>query len=127
MIPLETWCIEIVGYAELISTPGIIERAWLGQDRTATSVVNFDELYVQIFDDLDSDSLERKYIESGVSPRLRAELTAFLDALRSVDTQRAVDPMLSSDATLLQSAVWGKFVETARRLALAARVAEADK
>ena len=68
-----------------------IRRAWLQEDRSETSVTDFYELYEQIFDDLDSDSMIHN---NEVNLWLRPFLKEFLDALKKTNATIEDQPRL---------------------------------
>ena len=51
-----TWLPQIISYAEKVED-GTIQKAWAEGDRAGTSVYYSGELYEQVFEDLDSDSM----------------------------------------------------------------------
>lgn len=117
MIPFEVWLSQIVGYGHFITDTLGVRRAWVDNDYSRTSVTNFDELYEQIFDDLDSDTFEtnlRQHLP--VDPGGRDVLTAFLGEIRAIDALRSHDSRYLSAVHLLKSEEWGRLVEAARRL-----------
>lgn len=118
MIPFQTWFTQIVGYCHFITDALSVRRAWVEGDHSRTSVSDFEELYEQIFDDLDSDAFEQELDTCLPSdPSSREMLTAFLHELRSIDTLRSQNKTLCSAAELLRSNEWERLVEVARRIA----------
>ena len=115
MIPFQTWLSQMVGYCQFVADTLGVRRAWVKGDYSRTSVTNFDELYEQFFDDLDSDALELElntYMQN--EPEARDVLTAFLQQIRVINAQRQHDPRLSSMVDLLDSKDWGRLIEIAR-------------
>lgn len=117
MIPFQTWLAQIVGYGSLISNRHDLQKAWTASDRSRTSVISFDELYEQVFDDLDSDAFETE-LESHlpVSAVARVALHAFLEGLRHVDQVRAQRPQLTDAQSLLDSIEWHQVEDAAARV-----------
>ena len=110
---------QIVEYSRFIIDDLSVRRAWVEGDFSRTSVTGVDELYEQIFDDLDSDALERElgtHFADDASKGLA--LTAFLEKLRAVDTARSNDKRLMSPTVLLRSTEWSELVQAARIVAL---------
>lgn len=117
MIPFHTWLTQIVEYSRFISSALSVRRAWIEADYSKTSVTDFDELYEQVFDDLDSDVIEQELgSHFPTSDSKRQALAAFLEELRVVDIKRSVDSRLKSPAALLASNEWSRLVEAARRV-----------
>src|SRR5690242_6921192 len=80
------WLPQIIGCAEGF-LDGTLEKAWAEGDRTITSAYYSAELYEQIFDDLDSDTMIlQAHKELAQYPDLIRALDAFLDSLKRLDT-----------------------------------------
>jgi hypothetical protein len=117
VIPFQTWLSQMLGYCHFVIDTLGVRRAWVSKDYSQTSITNFDELYEQIFDDLDSDRLEERlnvYLRD--NPELREALAAFLQELRAISDQRDRIRKLASDSTLLESEEWSRVVEIAWRV-----------
>lgn len=83
MISFDTWLPQIVGYCKFITDEAGLTRAWVNRDYSHTSVTDFDELYEQIFDDLDSDACEMDLIANLPDDMVgRDAISAFLKTLR---------------------------------------------
>lgn len=120
MIPFQTWLTQIVEYGRFIADSLGVRRAWVEGDLSRTSVTDFDELYEQVFDDLDSDTFEEELgVHLPTDDAARQVLKEFLGELRFIDSVRSRDGKLRSPATLLGSDEWSRLVETARRVARA--------
>ena len=98
MIDFENvWLPQIVSYAALVRDQQL-EDQWLGRSATLTSVTSPNELYVQVFDDLDADRIWADARQNAeLSPQARDAIDRFLTALRSIDEADAVK-LMSSDA-----------------------------
>jgi hypothetical protein len=117
VIPFQTWFSQIVGYGHFIADTSGVRRAWVDGDCSQTSVSDFDELYEQIFDDLDSDAFERDLHKSlPRDPGAQELLATFLQEIRAIDSMRGHDHRLQSATGLLGSAEWSRLVEVARRI-----------
>ena len=115
MIPFQTWLSQIVGYCHFVADALGVQRAWRSGNYSQTSVTDFDELYEQIFDDLDSDSLEGQLATNlRDEPEAQELIRAFLQQVRVISDRRVNDPALRSTAVLIDSAEWGRLVEIAR-------------
>lgn len=77
------WLPAMERYAALIADDGVLRRSWLDGDRTETSIIDFSELIVQIFEDLDAESMrvraraeidDQEYL--GLLDRFLSSLTA---------------------------------------------------
>ena len=116
----ETWLPQILGYCELVCDDLKIRRAWINHDTSATSVTSFDELYEQIFGDLDSDRLQAELpVLLNDADVMQHAIHDFLEALRASDRVRATEPGLKNASAFLSSKHW-KLVQTAARATLAA-------
>lgn len=117
MIPIDTWVTQIVGYGDLILNDAALRNAWIDGDRTTTSVTNFDELYEQIFDDLDSSAMEQEFERTGKASEGQLQsVKAFLQQILVVSKQIKMNPSLSDSAALLASGHWQGVVKAARVL-----------
>jgi hypothetical protein len=119
LIEFETWFPQIVGYARLISDGDTLRRSWLHGDRTETSVTDFDELWEQVFDDLDSDTLEKQMVAKINDNNLRDLTTQFLARLRYVESAVRSGSALQEPTSLLGSPQWALLETTAAELARA--------
>ena len=116
MIPFDTWIRQIVGYADLITASADLRRAWIDRDPSITSAMDFDELFEQVFDDLDSDAFDTKLIAYiPEDPEARAALSEFLEALRRTNQVLEQQPNLRDALALLSSAEWRLVKEAASR------------
>jgi hypothetical protein len=107
MIPADRWVEQIVSYAKFVCDRAAVQKAWVWGDCSDTSISNFDELIEQVFDDLDSDEMEKVALtEEHAAAAYSLELRGFLDALRKIDFARSVESRLLDDQVLLQSDRW---------------------
>lgn len=107
MITFRTWLRQIFGYCEFLCDDFALRVAWVNHDTTSTSITGFDELYEQIFDDLDSDYFQpelSRFMPN--APEKCASVAGFLDSLRRVDRERASNSELQNPAALLASPQW---------------------
>jgi hypothetical protein len=119
MIPFDTWLSQILNYCRFVLDTVGLRRAWVEGDALRTSVTGFDELYEQIFDDLDSDGMERQLaMQMSNDPAARQALSGFLESLRSVGGLRLSRPELQSAAALMRSAEWQNVERAARTVLL---------
>lgn len=98
MIEFRTWLPQIVGYCEFVIDDVGVRQAWVNHDFSKTSVTNFDELYEQIFDDLDGENFVanlHRYLPH--SERMRNAIAGFFASLRGVDSSRNTLDILDSD------------------------------
>jgi hypothetical protein len=117
MIKFQTWLSQIVGYCQFIVDTVGLRRAWINQNFSHTSVTNFDELYEQIFDDLDSDNIEKELaVYLGRDTAATRAVSEFLESIRVVDNQRETDMQLSDPRCLLQSEEWLRVVRAAEQV-----------
>jgi hypothetical protein len=114
MIEFETWLPQILGYCEFICADEGVRRAWIDSDVSGTSITSFDELYEQIFDDLDADHfLPSLPFLLASKPELVTAVSRFLDQLKSLDSARTLKPALNSMTALLDSPEWQDLRATA--------------
>ena len=116
MIPFDVWIEQITRYARFVADPNAAKRPWIDGDLSRTSISGFDELYEQVFDDLDSDRLETEMLAHLASAEQRQAVAAFLEALRQMDREWSADPKLNSAAGLLGSPSWQRVRHAASRV-----------
>lgn len=117
MIPYPTWLSQILGYCHFVTDSVGVRRAWIDGDFTRTSVTDFDELYEQIFDDLDSDAFERELATYLVEDkRAIGALCSFFDAIRGADVARKKEAGLRNSKNLLRSEEWFLIVSAAEKV-----------
>ena len=79
--------------------------------------MDFDELYEQLFDDLDSDEFEKRLPQLFVAnPEYSTCMSGFLAAVRAVDESITTSPTLRDPGNLLESRVWAALREASRRV-----------
>jgi hypothetical protein len=87
-----------------------IASVWIDKKNGITSVTDFDELYEQLFGDLDMSELERDLPKlEEIDPITRDRIFEFLKVFRMVDKKVTTIPSLSDPRILLKSDVWKQF------------------
>ena len=107
MIDFKTWLLQIMGYCEFVVDDVALRQAWVNRDFSETSVTNFDELYEQVFDDLDADRFAvnlATYMPNAAPAR--TAVAAFLTSLKEMDQTRSENPELLNSSVLLDSGQW---------------------
>jgi hypothetical protein len=113
----KTWIPQIIAYAEIVSDHDLIYKCWVSDECDSTSVTSMDELYEQIFDDLDSDNLLESAKRGSAAPSDVLEaITGFLDSIKKLDEDEASDDWSGIPERLLASASWQRVVDSAERL-----------
>jgi hypothetical protein len=118
MIPAEVWIPQIVGYADWVSDPKNTWRVWVEGDHSETSVTDYDELYEQVFDDLDADGVETEALAVLDAQRGQA-IREYLQAMRDADDAIAADSALSDASVLLKSDAWRRVEQAGAKVAAA--------
>lgn len=113
MIAADIWIPQMVGYAALVNDEALLRRAWLEHDTSETSVTDYDELYEQIFDDLDADNLEAEMLRL-LDPTRAGAIRRFLAAIRGGNRVIESDNRYVDMGTLLASDVWRAVRQAAR-------------
>mgnify|MGYP001792877675 CR=1 FL=1 len=94
----KVWLPQIIGYAEIVAD-GTLRRAWQEGDSSQTSVYYSDELYEQVFEDLDADSMRLKMrFELQDQPKVVERVEAFL---------HSIDRLVSWADTHVDTETWG--------------------
>jgi hypothetical protein len=116
MISFTTWLRQIGRTCRFLAEERKVKEAWVHGDTSATSIVSFDELYEQVFDDLDSDVFKEeleKYLPH--DPATKLALVSFLDALKRVDSAVTMKPELKEATALLNSVEWQEVKAAAQK------------
>jgi hypothetical protein len=93
----QVWLPQIIEYARLVST-GQIDDEWLGRTKSTTSITDPDELYEQVFDDLDAEAIWAESDGRTRLPHVLADaITRFLTTLSSIDESDARSVLSSSN------------------------------
>lgn len=107
MIDFKTWLPQIVGYCELVVDDMMLRRAWIEHDFTETSVTDFDELYEQVFDDLDAGHFAANlHTHLPNSERMATTIAEFIETLQEMDQVRTESSALRNASSLLNSGQW---------------------
>jgi len=107
MIELQTRLSYIGGISEFILNRDEIRSVWVNKKLGITSVMDFDELFVQLFDDLDMEELEREPSDLlSIDAPSRNKILNFLNAVRDVDNAIESDCRLRDPSRLLISESW---------------------
>lgn len=113
MISFDVWLSQIFGYCEFVANDYELQQAWINKNFSNTSITNFDELYEQIFDDLDSDVIEEELENSSLIDKdMKEAVSNFLSALRVADENN----IKSNSADLLASKQWQNVVMAAKKV-----------
>jgi hypothetical protein len=114
MISFQTWLSQIIGYCQFIVDELGIRKSWVDGDFSQTSVTGFDELYEQVFDDLDSDACEKMMISNLSEFPLKADaVSRFLSEMRRINLIIESNEGLQSPDVLLSSSEWRRVVVSA--------------
>jgi hypothetical protein len=96
----------------LVASEDALQRTWVGGERTLTSIIDFGELYEQIFGDLDSDACLAEF-----GPMMGREVASvverFLDAVKECDLLVSREADLQASEALLTSLIWRDVREAA--------------
>ncbi len=107
------WLPQIIGYAVLIADDKALRSVWISGDQSLTSVISFDELIEQMFDDLDSEAMWSQHKGELVDRvSLQSSIDAFLRALLEADKPFG-RKNCTDHAALLSSPIWLQVRETA--------------
>jgi len=109
----------ILGAAELVSDKVTLKAVWLGGDRKKTSMVNFDEMYEQLFGDLYLDD----YLEDITSPSYMTlgqsqAVRAFIEQIHVINDRYFKLPNPQNLNEIIETTEWEAFSVTASRVLL---------
>jgi len=117
MIEFKTWLPQILGYCEFVADEKKLRQAWIKHDFSETSVTGFNELYEQVFDDLDSDHFAATlHVHLPNAEAARTTIAEILASLQEIDRIRSERPELLNAVALLDSSQW----QRVRKAAVAA-------
>jgi hypothetical protein len=117
MISFTTWLRQIGRTCRFLADEKKLQDAWVHGDTSGTSIVDFDELYEQLFDDLDSDAFQeglKQYLP--YDSATESALNSFLDSVRKVDSAMSANPELKDTTTLLNSVEWRQVEGAAKKI-----------
>ena len=107
MIEFTTWLPQIVGYCKYVVDDLRLQQAWIKHDFSETSVSDFDELYEQVFDDLDACHFAANlHSHLPNSERMATTIADFIETLQEMDRARTENLDLLDAAALLDSDQW---------------------
>jgi hypothetical protein len=121
--------LSYIGWAsQFVLNKEQIASVWVDKKKGVTSVTEFDELYEQLFDDLDMDEFERDLPSLDmVDTDSRNKLIDFLNGVRDVDNAIKGTSSLQDPARLLESNPWKSFEAVCQRALTVPAVQEALK
>ena len=83
MIELSVWLENVIGTCDLIHKNNLLEKVWLDKSADITSITEPDELFEQIFHDLDADNFEHSpEFVNNCEKSLKESIIKFLESLR---------------------------------------------
>ena len=112
----DTWLPQIIGYAKLICSDDLVQ-SWVYKNRNITSVNNFDELYEQIFDDLDSENILNdmdSFLDA--NGNIYKFIFLFIRSLSSFNEDSGGNLLFEDPFYLLKSNQWDNVRKTAKNL-----------
>lgn len=116
-IPFSVWIEGIIGSASIISDKATLERVWVEGDKSITSMVSFDEAYVQLFDDLDADGyIDVHTNDASLSAEQRSAVREYIKAFKEFDDRPYVVKGQHKVQALLASPSWERVMQKAQRL-----------
>ena len=100
------WLPQILGFAAIIAD-GELEAAWLHGPSRRSRVASFDELYQQVFEDLEAEAVlpELRTHLPGQVERQEA-IATFLRAIAHLHLQVEADPALRTPRRLVATNAW---------------------
>ena len=101
------WLPQIIGYAELVSDEDVIRKSWLDGDRSRTSVISPDELFVQFFESLEAEAYKgilHQHLPN--DQRLCEAITRFIDAMSELDAEATAASPFPDPQVVLDSRTW---------------------
>lgn len=114
MIDIENvWIPQIIGYARLILGDEL-ERVWIDNEKGLNSVSDYDELYEQIFDDLDSKNINLKIKNKAKNNKFYKLLFEFIESIEKFDNRTRNKYSTSKD--IFHSKEWNVVRTHAKKL-----------
>jgi hypothetical protein len=110
VINRDVWLRQMRNYIRFVANETAVRRVWIDREPGITSVGDFDELFEQVFDDLDADALSPEMLADDEESQA---IVVFLEALRQAsDAHPTVGP---ADAeAFLASPEWRSLNSAAR-------------
>jgi hypothetical protein len=116
MVDFEYWFDGVVSTCEFIADEGVFRKVWIDGDHTITSIRYYDELYVQLRDDLLFDTNLREFTSTIRDELTTRTLAVFSDSLETLNRSIEANTQLNDPATLLSSPEWATFRKSARQV-----------
>ncbi|MFY9727737.1 MAG: hypothetical protein WB579_20390 [Bryobacteraceae bacterium] len=110
------WFDGIVGTSEFIASPDAFRRAWLQRDTGITSIHYYDELIEQLLGDLRLEENAVRFSDVLKGLDVLDAVSAFTDAVLSVNQAVKQNTELQNQETLLASREWAKLQQAAMRV-----------
>lgn len=124
-IPFEVWIENVVGNARIVGDQEILKRVWIEGDTTITSIMDFDECYMQLISDTDALGYLEVYpndprLSKSQQNALREYILAFRDFDDRPFLKNGDDDALEAShdyAEMFASAAWIEVIKKAQILA----------
>lgn len=117
MISDKVWLSYIRRICAFVLDEKKVRSVWLDKKKGVTSVTGFDELYEQLFDDLDSENKEKELGRIFVGrPDAKKSIIRFLLAIKKIDQLRVSSKQYLDIESLLNSADWTDFQAACRHV-----------
>lgn len=114
---IRVWKPQVSRYAQTIVRQEELRRCWVNGHCEHTSVISFDELYEQVFGDLDSRiMIEIAQYEPSLSDAIKLALREFIDSLESANLIESVNNSICNVEKLLNSPSWRRVYSAASNL-----------
>lgn len=117
MIQFSDWFRQIVTTCELIASEDALERKWVAHEVGITSIIDFEELYEQVFGDLDSEACLKKFGGIMQAESISA-VKSLLTALRANDALIMNRAELKRPSELFQHEYWVALKDAAQAVIL---------
>jgi hypothetical protein len=112
----DIWLPQIISYAAFIADENTVRDVWISGDQTITSATSYDELYEQVFGDLDSKAIWKDHKkELSDKANLQLSIDDFLNNFLLVDAQFG-KRNCTDHAALLMTPLWKQLRQTARKV-----------
>jgi hypothetical protein len=121
MIEFTAWRLQLLRYCDFILAADAVWNAWVDNNYSKTSITDFDELYEQLFDDLDSESILEN-LSSLIQDKLsEGAITEFLLAIKTFDIEARPIIDRKDNRNLLMSMQWNIVRDAAKNVAIILR------
>lgn len=113
---LEYWIVNLVSTCQFIINSELVEKVWAGKNYSISSIHNFDELYVQILDDMAFESAIVDFEALRENIDAQTPFRNFLTSLKRVNSVIEAHDIAEEPNRIFQLEEWKLFREASQMI-----------